>query len=304
MPFSIYKSPLTGRFFRSESDLSLDQKMYERCIAAAHSMDDAASVSLYRGLCTSVSNTGFLDEESEALFYELGSDVWCFCVREDRRTAPRSAVMAEARQQNPSSNTPVEMLSVKQKKVLMECARQSVLESAVPSSVILTGIVRGSSVWISRKSSMDDSVRNFLSSFLGPLVYDSVIWEQGLSFAETSSLLVERVVSGGPSLSSEVRVSRMSVEAPIGSLTVDDPSSMQDLLGRFCASSEDSVSVREMGFELLPRAVSFDVDSHGVSRACPRPSRGGLPRNRLVRRLNDCERAFSSVYRALSSLGD
>jgi hypothetical protein len=116
-------------------------------------------------------------------------------------------------------------------------------------------------------------------------------------------LLLERVVSSGPSLSSDVRVSRMSVEASTGSLTVDDPSSMQDLLGRFCASSDD-VSVRELGFELLSRSVSFDADSSGVSRVCPRPSRGGLPRNRLVRRLDDCERAFSSVHYALSSLGD
>lgn len=282
----------------------MTESLFDTISALSYQDDEGRGTSIYRGFSTSdYPHDGDLSAEKSPVYYhDSGKGCWSFCVREDRRSVPRMAVQSKIRELN-DTGLAIELLDPSEKKILSEMARKELLESALPSSVLVHGVVCGSCVWIARKSSFSSGISDFLGLAFGRMDHVD-IWGDDSGYAYSSSKILSRIVQSGPLVSDNCVISGLKLKGSAGRFTMDDVDSLQGVLGSLMDIHLSDEILEEVTAFIPSIRTTVHVDRLGVFRVDPRPSRGGLPHSRLLRRFRDCENAISIFKQSVSSLGD
>jgi len=297
---SIYKGPLNGRFYRLSSALKRGTSLVDGCSRHSWVEGQGRGLRFYRSFCRgTLPHDGCLQEDPTDLAYADGdSGVWRLWFREETRKVGRSSVEEAAARMalDNDEGTPLSKMQRREKKQLLEQARRELLMHVIPSIRVVPVVVVDDWLWIGRKASVSDrSYVHMLRHVLGSLDVDPMLWSNdGPGWTACSYATLQAFVrSAAGELAPDVALTKVDIRGR--SLHVRATQSADDIRSvlQEVARSTSEASIKKLSFEVYidGTPIVVESDKHGVFRADPLRSAGGLPDERIRRRFGDVRQA-------------
>jgi hypothetical protein len=301
-----FRGPLRGRFFRLEQDLH----------PGDHRATFQAALKISPHLrrqhfdftqLSDPENTSLEDDEAEA--WKLLSGLGFGQVRQQIRTVPSSAKRKRAEQLAGHEGTSLARLPPKRRQELLQAAELELLSRAIPRTKWMPMTFWPSGAFLEGVRTIAPRLLQLLWRGFGPLRVDPVLWgQEGAGWASLSLALLQAVqASSGPEILPSIRLEDLDMSLGHLRLRARDLTTehTRQLLSK----------ALEPGQPATPKLKSFSVsvqiaseptllafDEEGLYRAEPPNSAGGLPRERIQRRLDDTHRACARLRSELDVL--
>lgn len=308
---SVFKGPLTGRFFRLSSCVSPGSSLVKDAMENAWSEGSGQGTPFSRRFCRgTVPHDGrLIDDDIDLSYCDDGTGVWRLWIREESRTAGRNTVelLASKMALQLDPDTPLHKMLRSRRSEIVSEARFQILCDAVPNVRIVPVVVVGDLVWIGRKSaSTDKGYPLFLRHVLGDMKPCSMVWDElDLGWTQCSyAALLAFSSSNGGQIAPDILLTHIDIRGSSMQLkTADNNDEVQSIVSKITENVSEA-AVKKLSFDVFVNgsAISLDIDEHGLSRCTPMRSMGGLSHERIRRRFSDVTVASSRLGELLSGL--
>lgn len=313
---------LVGRFYRLDKPIGPDCNFVEGAGRFAWTEEGGRGRKDYVAFCSGCPpHDGDLENDPTDLSYsDHGTGVVRMWIREEERSVGRVVrkMKAEALARELPGHPELGRLSPKVRKSLLDRAEQDLLDNAIPKVRVVPVVLWQDRCWIGNRSVVIQH-RSLMYGLVGGMRPDPVAWCSGEApgWSELSTATVLSFCSRpfGSKIEPDVDLQEIDIgghairckttETGGNGLGIVGGVDLRSFVEKILRESEGA-KVRRLSFEVVQRGEGtfVSVDDVGVCRVQPPPSKGGLPSDRISRRLDDAYAAglrIGEVMRDLAS---
>lgn len=230
-------------------------------------------------------------------------------VRQQVRAVPSSAKKQRAEQLAGHEGTLLRRLGPKRRGELLQAAELELLSRALPRTKLLPMTFWKDGAFLEGVRTIPPRLLQLLWKGLGPLRINPVLWSQGeAGWASLSLSFLQAVqTSSGPEVLPSIRLEDLDMSLGHLRLRARDLTTehTRQLLAKALEPGQPATPKLKsfsVSVQIASDSVLLAFDEEGLYRAEPPGSTGGLPRERIQRRLDDTYSACSRLRSALDLL--